>query len=313
MTFNKLRTFKRTKMPNRRKTLRKYGGNKPLTYNDYHIIKSIAKKQTNKAIIHFQKVFNKADATNVYIRAKMSNDKKVIDLLDRSHIRYEDKFLIHSFRDISPELILDQGKLLAISKQTSPITSQWYNENNVNQQMADYKNVIFTTFFYKDSKILPNSSTIYLLLDIDLLKDSEECKPSTTYICNKWNFAKHNENCIPYTGNLNEWIDFVKYVPKEYSEQDRLDIINSMEIEPNEVNEYIEMEERMNGIRMPFGTPDNEVTIKYSKDLSGRCVKSEVSLKKYLKAIVAFEDENENEYDFKGLQAKYPEYNWIII
>jgi hypothetical protein len=297
----------------RRKTLKKIGGDKPLTYNDYHIIKNISKKITNKAITHFQKVFNRTDANNVYIRAKMSNDKKVIDLLDKSHINYEDKYLMHSFRDISPELILNPGRLLAISKQTSKITSQWYNENNVNQQLADYKNVIFTTFFYKDSKIMPNSSSIYLLLDIDLVKDSESCSPNSTYICNKWNFAKHNDNCIPYKGDLNEWIEFVKYIPKVYTEQNRLNIIEYDEIEPNEVNEFIEMEERMNGIKMPFGTPDNEVTIKYSKDISGKCVKSEISLKKYLKAIVILEDENENEYDIKELQKKYPEYNWIII
>jgi hypothetical protein len=308
------RLSRKRKIVKRRRTIKKIkGGDKLLAYNDYNIIKSISKKITNKAITHFQKVFNKKDATNVYIRAKMSNDKKVIELLDKSNIKYEDKYLIHSFRDISPELILNPGKLLAISKQTSKITSQWYNENNVNQQIADYKNVIFTTFFYKDSKIMLNSSTIYLLLGVDLLKDSEECAPNSTYICNTWNFAKHNDNCIPYTGNLNEWIEFVKHIPKEYSEENRLNIMEEFEIKENEVNEYIEMEDRMNGIRMPFGTPDNEVTIKYSKDFNGRCVKSEISLKKYLKAIVIFEDENENEYNIKGLQDSYPEYNWIII
>lgn len=305
---------RKRKIIERRKTVKKIsGGEKILTYEDYNIIRNIANKISNKAILDFQKVFNAKDATNVYIRAKMSNDKKVIELLDKSHIKYEDKYLIHSFRDISPKLILESGKLLAISKQTSKIVSKWYNKNNVNQEMADYKNVIFTSFFYKDSKIIPNSSTIYLLLDIDLLKDSESCVPNSTYICNTWNFAKHNDNCIPYSGNLNEWIEFVKYVPKEYTKDERLEIMEEFEINENEVNEFIEMEDKINGIRMPFGTPDNEVTIKYSKTIDNNCVKSEISLKKYLKAIVAFKDENENEYDINELQELYPEYNWIII
>jgi hypothetical protein len=47
--------------------------------------------------------------------------------------------------------------------------------------------------------------------------------------------------------------------------------------------------------------------------LKQKTIKSEISLKKYLKAIVIFEDENENENDVKELQDSYPEYNWIII
>lgn len=296
-----------------RNTRKVRGGNRILSYNDYNIIRNIAKKVTNKSISYFAKYFNALDATKVYIRAKMSNDKNIIELMDAAHIKYEDKYLLHSFRDISPKPIFDSGKLFSISKQTSPITSQWYRENNVNQERDDYKNVLFTTFFYKDSKILPNNSTMYLFLDIDLLKDSEECAPNTTYICNRWNFAKHNSNCIPYTGDLNKWIEFVKYTPKEYSEQNRLNIIEYEEIEENEVNEFITMEDRMNGIRMPFGTPDNEVTIKYSKDMNGKCVKSEISLKKYLKAIVIFSDDEDDYYGSKKLQEMYPEYNWIII
>ncbi len=293
MSIKKHYTVKKKQNKYKNKTRKQYGGDnksntkgdKIISYADYKIIKNIAKKITDKSILHFQKVFNRKDATNVYIRAKMLRDNNIIKLLDAAKINYESTFLLHSFRDISPKLILEPGKLLSISKQTSNITSNWYSENNVNQAIANYKHKIFTELSYKGDYIRTNDHTIYLLLDIGILNDSEECAPNNTYICDRWNFAKVNDNCIPYTGNINDWINFLERI-------------------------YTRNKERFT--TAPFGTPGNEVTIQYCKDINNNCVKSEISLKKYLKAIVISEYYT-GEYTPEELKEMYPEYNWIII
>ncbi len=190
---------------------------------------------------------------------------------------------------------------------------------------------------------------VYFILDPHLIEDYNNCsieiakntklkKSSYPYYCKEWNYADVNSNCIKYNNkkslefNLNKWRQ--KYLEDRSYMKEAIDnFVNNnlkrlnLELEDlvfqskqefdtfyhqlhehdqDDFDDYLSA-----SLETMFGTPINEITIQFSKNMNGDCVEGEVSLEKYVQYIYVHK-EAENIDELIELSKKYNQYKWIF-
>lgn len=190
---------------------------------------------------------------------------------------------------------------------------------------------------------------VYFILDPHLIEDYNNCsleisklqklkKSSYPYYCKDWNYANVDYGCIKYNPkkslefNLNKWRQ--KYLEdRSYTKEaiDKFVNINmkrlNLEIEDlnfhsreeydtfyqqlDEHDQYAFDDYLYGSLETMFGTPINEITIQFSKNMNGDCVEGEVSLEKYVQYIYVHK-EADNIDELIALSEKYTQYKWIF-
>ncbi len=221
--------------------------------------------------------------------------------------------LVHATYRDDLEKILDSGSLLSISKGKQESTF-WSGEILEDFNIKNsYDKKIFTALIMPNENNVPNftfenvdSSLVYLILNPKLIRDYAECSSeknvnteiSFPHYCDGWNGGS-NTDCIKYDkkkslkANLNSWRESYLDV-RDY----RLKKLKSKKKGPK----YLYT-------RSIYNTPNNELTIQFSKNSKGECIEGEIPLDKYLQAIYVHRD---REYRAFVLASKYPQYNWIF-
>lgn len=208
--------------------------------------------------------------------------------------KVEDFHLVHvaERRDISllKKILKDKALLSTASQGEDPTPGLEGDEEKVHMGLI-MPNKQGKTIM--SGRPIKDVSCVYFILNPKLIQDAVECGDNLHY-CKTWNNGE-TTGCAPYN-------------PSKSLLQNLIDWRNS-HITSERKNAKFDLR---NGTI--YGTPFNEIAIRFSKDGKGNCLDGVIPLDRYLQAIyVPKQKKFLKLYDeIKEFSKNYPQYNWIF-